>query len=96
MKRTEPKQLGEIIDDALKASNLDTVAAEHRASYLWAEVVGPGLNRYTARRYVERGVMHVYLTSGPLKNELSFHRARIIEALNRAVGSDVIKDIIFY
>ena len=70
--------------------------AEQKACFLWPEIVGPGVNRYTTRRYVERGVMHVYITSAVLKNELSYIRTRLVEQINRAVGSDVITSIIFH
>lgn len=96
MKRSEPLLVKTIIDRALDEAGLTTAMAEHRACYLWPEVVGQGVNRYTVRRYVARGVMHVYLTSAPLRNELSFHRARIVELLNKAVGMDVITSIEFH
>lgn len=70
--------------------------AEQRACYLWSEVVGPVINRYTFKRYVERGVMHVYLTSAALKNELSFNRSSLVKRINQAVGSEAITSIIFH
>ncbi|MDE5689875.1 MAG: DUF721 domain-containing protein, partial [Duncaniella sp.] len=42
------------------------------------------------------GVLHVYLTSAPLKNELSFNRDRLISAINRVVGAEVISDVQFH
>lgn len=95
MKRTDPQRLSAIIDTALRASNLEDAALEHRASFLWAEVMGPGITRYTARRWVRGGVLHAEITSAPLKNELSFHKQRIIDAINTAVGRDIIKSIKF-
>lgn len=96
MKRTYPRLLGDIVAEALKSAGLENTEREHRAAYLWSEVVGPGINRYTVRRYVDHGVMHVYLSSPALKNELSFHRSRLIEAINAAVGADVISAIEFH
>ena len=63
---------------------------------MWADVAGPSINRYTLRRYVDHGVMHVYLTSAPLKNELSYSRAALVEAINKAVGADVVKEIVIH
>lgn len=96
MKRTEAKQIGQIISEALAADGLSGQVAEQRACFVWPEVVGPGVNRYTTRRYVERGVMHVYITSAALKNELTYIRGSLIEQINRSVGSDVINSIIFH
>ncbi len=96
MKRTYPKHIKSIIDEAMERAGLTDTLNEQRAAAVWVDVVGPAINRYTSRRYVDRGVMHVYLTSAPLKNELSFNRARLIEAINRAVGADVVKEIQFH
>lgn len=96
MKQTHPKLVGEIVAEALKQAGLEDAEREHRAAYLWSEVVGPGINRYTVRRYVDHGVMHVYMSSPALKNELSFHRRRLVEAINAAVGAEVIHTIEFH
>lgn len=96
MKRTYPRQIAAIIDEAMNRAGLSDSLNEQRASAAWIEVVGPVVNRYTSRRYVDHGTLHVYLTSAPLKNELSFNKAGIMAALNRVVGADVVKDIQFH
>lgn len=96
MKRTDPKQIGNIIEEAMARAGLTDTLNEQRASAAWIDVVGPAINRYTSRRYVDRGVLHVYMTSAPLKNELMFNRDKLIQALNRAVGADVVKEIQFH
>lgn len=93
MKRTEPRRLGEFVDEVLKQAGISDRLDEHRICALWPEITGPGINRYTVRRYVDGGVMHVYLTSAALKNELMFARSALVKALNDAVGREVITDI---
>ncbi len=95
MKRTEARNVGQIITDVLKRENLDVALDEHRASALWPHIVGDGINRYTIRRYVKDGVMTVYLSSASLANELMLNRAAIIQRINEALGRDIIRDIIF-
>lgn len=80
----------------MNRAGLTDTLNEQRASAAWIDVVGPAINRYTYRRYVEKGVMHVYITSAPLKNELSFNREKLISAINRQVGVDVVKEIQFH
>lgn len=93
MKRTEPQSIGEIIERVLMEDGSRQDVLERRAAFLWEEVVGPGVNRYTSRRYAKDGVLHVYLTSAPLKNELSFHRSTIINQINSLLGATVITAI---
>ena len=95
MKRTEARNIGQIISDVLKKENLDVALDEHRASALWPQIVGDGINRYTVRRYVKDGVMTVHLSSASLANELMLNRATIIQRINQALGRDIIREIVF-
>ena len=95
MKRTEAKNIGQIIDDVLRKEHLDVALDEHRASALWPQIVGDGINRYTIRRSVKDGVMTVHLSSASLKAELMLNRAAIIERINQALGRDIIHEIVF-
>ena len=95
MKRTEARDIGQIINDVLKRENLDVALDEHRASALWPQIVGDGINRYTIRRFVKDGVMTVYLSSAALKSELMLNREGIIQRINEALGRDIIREIIF-
>jgi len=95
MKRTEARNIGQIINDVLKRENLDVALDEHRASALWPQIVGDGINRYTIRRFVKDGVMTVYLSSAALKSELMLNREGIIDRINQALGREIIREIIF-
>ena len=95
MKRTEAKNIGQIINDLLKKENLDVALDEHRACALWPQIVGDGINRYTIKRYVNSGIMTVHLSSASLKSELSLNRASIIARINEALGREIIREIIF-
>ena len=52
MRPTEPKLINEIIQQYMRADGIAGKASRQQASYLWTEIVGPGINRYTTRRYV--------------------------------------------
>lgn len=96
MKKSEAKSFAEIFDEALEASGMTSTYNEQRAAFLWPEIVGPEINRHTGRRYVERGELHVYITSAALKNELSFLKSRIAAMINEAMGSEVVTRIIIH
>ncbi len=95
MKRTNAETIGQIIKHYLETEKLDGKMNELRVAELWAEVVGPGVNRYTINRYVKDGCLFVRLSSAPLRNELMLGRSILVKRLNEAVGQEVIKDIIF-
>ena len=96
MKRTDPLSVRQIIDKVLQSDNADSDALRHRAAWMWGETVGPGVNRLTTRRYVVDKVLHVYISSASLKQELGYMRQSIAEHINRAIGVEVINKIIIH
>ena len=96
MKRTDPLPVGKIVEQMLEQNGVAVLYNEQRLCYMWSEIVGPGIIRLTSRRFVDNGVLHVYLTSAVLKNELSFQRTRLVKALNDTVGTEVIHDVKFH
>lgn len=96
MKKREPQLVSDIIQAAIDRSGTRQVYEQQHVCYLWPEIVGPSINRYTTRRWVERDEMHVCIASASLKNELSFLASTLVQRLNAAAGSHVISKIIFH
>lgn len=96
MKRTEPISIKQLIDKVMLESDTREAMMQQRASYLWTEVVGLGVNRFTFRRYVDKGVLHVYITSASLKNDLGFLRQNILKEINSRLGAEVLSDIVIH
>lgn len=88
--------MGDIIRDIIESGGSQPEFDRQKVCYLWSELLGPEINRATVRRYVDGDVMHVYMSSAPLKNELSFITDALVERLNSAVGSPVIKKIVLH
>lgn len=96
MKKQEALQVGKIIEIAMAKAGCTDEFARQQACYIWPDIVGPTINRYTTRRWVDRDVLHVCITSAPLKNELSFHIARLVEKINEAVGRNALSTIVLH
>lgn len=96
MKKHYAMSVGEIIDKAIAATGNRDEYFRQQVCYMWQEVVGPMVNRYTMRRYIDGEVMHVYISSAPLKNELRFRVTELVDALNRMAGKDIINTIVFH
>ncbi len=96
MEKTDPMSIRQIIDRVMDRSASRDEFLGQRASALWPDIVGPGVNRQTTRRYFRDGHLHVFIASAPLKAELSFRCEAIAEAINRALGRDIVKKIILH
>lgn len=95
MKRTRPMLISEIIDSVIKSEGLEDEMLAHRALSAWGSVVGNHINRLTTMRRVNGSTLLVHIASGVVREELSMQRTPLLEALNRALGKEVIKEIRF-
>ncbi len=95
MKAKNAQTIGEVMAEYLNPARLDDFANERRVEAMWSEVVGPYVTKLTTKRYVKSRVLHVQITSAPLRNDLMINRSKLVERLNEAVGVNVIDDIVF-
>ena len=93
MERTHPELIGPLIERLIKENHLDKPMASNKACWLWGEITGPGINKATTRRCVRDNVLHVWLESAPLKNELQYMRQNLLEAINKQLGEHPINAI---
>ncbi|MBI5471830.1 MAG: DUF721 domain-containing protein [Ignavibacteriae bacterium] len=62
---------------------------------LWPEIVGEQIARVTQAERIDNGILFVKTTTAPWRNELSMRRLEIMEKVNTAAGSKVVKEIRF-
>ena len=98
MNKIEPQQVGDIIQEVFERAGQKDNADRYRALVNWGNIVGSGVNRLTTRRYVtEQGVMHVYISSASVKQELMFRREQLVRELNVYAGAlDAIKELVIH
>ncbi|MEO8168431.1 MAG: DUF721 domain-containing protein [bacterium] len=61
----------------------------------WAEIVGEQIARVTEADRMENGILFVKTATAPWRNELTMRRIEIMEKVNAAAGSNVVKEIRF-
>lgn len=87
--------LGEVIREMLSSYRLESKLQQARIIEAWPEVTGKMITNHTRDLYIKGRKLFVQLDSPALKNELSYSKSQIIDALNEAAGGVVIKDIVF-
>ncbi|MBI9037638.1 MAG: DUF721 domain-containing protein [Bacteroidales bacterium] len=81
--------------DLLKAYRIENKLHAVRLIDSWEAVTGKLISNHTVNLYVKQKTLFVYLDSAALRNELSYAKKKIIKALNKEVGVEVITDIKF-
>jgi len=95
MKRTHALPIGEILQEFYKENPvLKQKILEVRVQRAWGEVLGPSIMRSTKTLFIKNHVLHVFLNSSVLRNELILNRKRLLKNLNDYAGEEVIGDIV--
>lgn len=84
--------LGDVIGNNQK---LEKGYSTVRIKEAWKKEMGEIICSYTQKFYFKEGILTVYLTSAPLRNELSMSKDKVIDLLNKSCKEDIIKSIIF-
>jgi hypothetical protein len=95
MRKRNTESLSEIINQVLKINHLDKKLNEKHLIDAWPKVLGVNINMYTSELFIKNRVLYVTLTSSVLRHDLFLSREEIKLSLNRVVGAELIKDIIF-
>jgi predicted nucleic acid-binding Zn ribbon protein len=95
MRKRDAQSLNDILGEALKSLRIDGKLNETRLMAAWPSIVGAGITNYTKSLYISRHVLYVQMDSPVIRNELQMMRQSLIEHLNKEVGTETIKDIVF-
>lgn len=95
MRRNNAEQIGDVIRYFLRQQGLESPLNEYRLVQAWDDMVGPAIARYTDNLYIKNQTLYVHLSSAVLRQELMMARELLIKNLNRAVGAQVIVNIVF-
>lgn len=92
---SNPLGLGPIVSEILKGLDMNTRVKEQMCILAWDAVVGKRIASAAQPEFIRDGRLFVVTKSSVWANELTFHKQDIMEKLNREVGANAVKEIIF-
>lgn len=95
MRKRNTESLRDVINQVLKTNHLDKKLNDKHIIDSWPKILGENIKQYTTELYIKNKVMYVTLSSSVLRHDLFLSREQIKNSLNREVGAEVIKEIIF-
>ena len=93
MQKRNEQQIGEVIRQYLKITNLENVVFQQQIAAVWRETVGEAITRETESLSMQSGCLNIRLKSPSLKADIMMQRTVIQRALNQKLGSEIIKSI---
>ncbi len=89
------KRIGTVIENTIKELEIELPVRRHQAVTRWSSIVGEKISKVTKPERVDGDKIFVIVKNSSWRNELIFHKQKIIRKLNNQLGRGIIKDIIF-
>lgn len=89
-------KIEESISGMLKTLNLENRYLQTLAITHWENLLGPTVVSRTEKIFFKENTMCVVVKSAPLKHQLNMSKDKIIKAINKEVGKNVVEDMIVY
>lgn len=86
--------IGDAIKGFLQKSHLKNGIRAIQIEELWEQLMGKTIARYTDNIQIINQTLFIHTSVGPLKNELVYQKAQIIERVNEAFGERMIQDVV--
>lgn len=94
MKRRNEQSLAEVIGQLVDGAGMREKMDELDIASWWDEVAGGMVARHTTGITLRRGKLFIRVDSAPLRQELTYMRATIVEKLNERLGRAVVQEVV--
>ncbi len=91
----QPEPFARALETVIRQLGITNKMKQAQILSAWADIVGEHIARVTEAERIENGILFVKTLNAPWRNELTMRRLEIMEKLNAAAGSRVIKEIRF-
>lgn len=96
MRRNKTITLGEALQDLIREYRLGPGLKEATVLGIWESIAGKVITARTKKTYLKDGVLHIYLTSSVVRNELMMLRDSLRAQINSRAGEEVIREIVLH
>ncbi|UWX57634.1 DUF721 domain-containing protein [Chlorobaculum sp. MV4-Y] len=94
-KKKSPRVLGSLMSDVCRKIGMTEAYEEYKTLQLWDGVVGEAIARVTTVEKMKEGDLYVKVRNPSWRMELNFRKRDIVARLNKAIGYQMIRTIIF-
>ena len=96
MRRNKTITLGEALGELITEYRLEKGLKDAAVLNIWEDIAGKVITARTKRIYLKDGVLHIYLTSSVLRNELMMLRDSLKSRINSRAGEEVVREIMLH
>ena len=86
--------MGDALRGFINKSNLKNGIRAVQIEKIWEELMGVTISKYTEKIEIIQHTLFIHTAVGPLKNELAYQKAQIVERVNEALGEKIINQVV--
>ncbi|MDB5257705.1 MAG: hypothetical protein JWM14_2400 [Chitinophagaceae bacterium] len=94
-RKSDIQSIGEALGDMLDAFKIKKKFNQTHVIQAWGDLMGSAIARQTREIFFKDQKLFVRIDSGALKQELSMHKSLVAEKLNKFIGEEVVKEVVF-
>ena len=94
MRKSNESSLGEAINQLIDHYRLRDRLNEVRLKAAWDTLMGGAISNRTIGLKIKNEVLHISVSSAPLREELLYQKERIMELMNKELEGEYIKDLL--
>jgi hypothetical protein len=88
--------IGDAMKGFINKSRLKNGIRAVQVEEVWEKLMGKTIAKYTDKIEIIQQTLFIYTNVGPLKQELQYQKAQIIERINEAFGEKVISQVVIH
>ncbi len=93
--KNNEKKIDQVFYELLRVYGISRKYDEYRLKSEWENVVGKTIASQTKSLNIDKETLYVHMNSPALRQDLSYARMDLLSTLNKAVGKELIRDIVF-
>jgi hypothetical protein len=86
--------MGDAMKDFLQKSRVKNGIKTAQIEDIWREMMGEVIAKYTDKIQIINQKLFIRTTNAPLKNELLYQRAKIVERINEKIGEGTVTEVV--
>lgn len=86
--------MNEAMKNFVQKSRLKNGLKSAAIEQVWQEIMGDVITKYTDKLQIINQKLFISTSNGPLKNELMFQKALIIERINEKLGAGTVTEVV--
>jgi hypothetical protein len=91
---TNEQSIKDVISELFSGNHMGGKLKEINIINNWEKLVGNLIAKNTNKIYIYKGKLFLHIDSAPLRTELAYSKAKIIELVNKEAGEELIDDVV--